>query len=172
MPCSRAAFIASSATSGVDSESAQKIPPVWNHRAPCRPKISSQSIVARAELRDRRVSAIRTAERRAHAEAALGEVQAVPDRPPDAVVSGPLHALFDAALEHQVFDQTAHRIVGERGDDRRAQAEAAFQAAGDVVFAAAFPHLERARGVDAAVAGIEPQHDFAQGDAIPAAGLR
>ena len=43
MPCLRAACIAAIATSGVLSESAQKIPPAWNQRTPCFPKISSQS---------------------------------------------------------------------------------------------------------------------------------
>ena len=45
------------------------------------------------------------------------------------------------------------------------QAEAFAQAAGDVVFAAAFPGLELAGGADAAFAGIEAEHDFAEGDA-------
>ena len=45
------------------------------------------------------------------------------------------------------------------------------QPAGDVVLAAALPDLERARGVDAEVARIEPEHDFAEGHAIPAAGI-
>ena len=44
VPCLRAAIIASFATSGVVSLSAQKIPPVWNHREPSLPKIASQSI--------------------------------------------------------------------------------------------------------------------------------
>src|SRR6266851_5882241 len=44
VPCLRAATIASFATSGVVSLSAQKMPPVWNHREPSLPKISSQSI--------------------------------------------------------------------------------------------------------------------------------
>src|SRR6267154_2739342 len=44
VPCLRAAIIASLATSGVVSLSAQKMPPVWNQREPSLPKISSQSI--------------------------------------------------------------------------------------------------------------------------------
>ena len=50
------------------------------------------------------------------------------------------------------------------------QAEAALEAAGDVVFAAAFPDLERARGVHAALAGVEAQHHLAEADLVPAAG--
>src|ERR1017187_8218201 len=40
----RAAWTASRATSAVVEESAQKMPPVWNQRAPRWPKISSQSM--------------------------------------------------------------------------------------------------------------------------------
>ena len=45
---------------------------------------------------------------------------------------------------------------------RRAQAEALAQPARDVVFAAALPDLELARGADAALAGVEAEHDFAE----------
>src|ERR1700733_1399699 len=44
VPYLRAATIASFATSGVVSQSAQKMPPVWNQREPSLPKIASQSI--------------------------------------------------------------------------------------------------------------------------------
>src|ERR1017187_1168802 len=44
VPCLRAATIASLHTSGVDSLSAQNIPPVCSQREPSLPKISSQSI--------------------------------------------------------------------------------------------------------------------------------
>ena len=118
------------------------MPPVCNQRAPSVPKISSQSIVARLQLRDGRVPAIRAAQRGAHAKAALGEVEAVAHGAADAVVLDPLHALFDAALEHQVFDEAADGVVGKRRDDRRVETEAALQSARDVVFAAAFPDLE------------------------------
>ena len=60
--------------------------------------------------------------------------------------------LVDAALVDEVLHEAAHRVVDEGRDHRRVQAEAALEAAGDVVFAAAFPDLERARGVDAALA--------------------
>ena len=43
MPWRRAAVMASLATSGVVSESAAKMPPVWSQRAPSFPKIRSQS---------------------------------------------------------------------------------------------------------------------------------
>jgi hypothetical protein len=40
--------------------------------------------------------------------------------------------------------------------------KAAFEPAGDVVFATAFPGTEVAPGRNAFIAGIEAQHDFAQ----------
>ena len=43
VPCRLAACMASRATRGVVSDSAAKMPPVWNQRAPARPKMSSQS---------------------------------------------------------------------------------------------------------------------------------
>ena len=46
------------------------------------------------------------------------------------------------------------------------QAEAAAQAAGDVVFAAAFPDLELARRAHAPFARVQPQHDFPQRDQV------
>ena len=53
-------------------------------------------------------------------------------------------------------------IVDEGGADGGFQAEAFAEAAGDVVFAAAFPGLKGARCADASLAGIEAQHDFAE----------
>ena len=62
------------------------------------------------ELRDRGVAAIGAAERRAHAEAALGEVETVAHGAADAVVRHPAQVrLVDAALVDQVLDQAADR---------------------------------------------------------------
>src|SRR5206468_11332374 len=71
--------------------------------------------VARSESRDRRVAAVRTADRAANAVATLDEVQSVTDVPADPVVRDPAYVgLIDAALVDQVLHQTAHRIVGKR----------------------------------------------------------
>jgi hypothetical protein len=64
----------------------------------------------------------------------------------------------------------ADLVVDEGGDDGGFQAEAFAEAAGGVVFAAAFPDLEVPRGADAALAGIEAKHDFAEGDLVKGAG--
>jgi hypothetical protein len=89
------------------------------------------------------VAAVRAADAAARAEAALGEVEAVADAAPDPVIFLPAQVRqVDAALEHQVLDQPPHGIVGQGGHVRAAQAEAAAEAARDVVLAAAFPGAE------------------------------
>ena len=171
MPCLRAASIASAATSAVDAESAAKMPPVCNQREPfSAPKIDFPVEIAGLYLADGGVAAVGAAGSRAHAEAALGKVEPVAHRAAHAVVWNPVEQrVIDAALQDEVFDQPADGVIGERGGNGGAQAETAAQAAGHVVFAAALPHLKLARGVDAAFAGIEAEHDFAQAQAIPAA---
>ena len=127
--------------------------------------------VAGLHLRGGRVGPIRAAHRGAHAVALLGEVQPHATVPANAVERPPNHVRqVHAALEHQVFQQVADFAIGNGRDHRRPQSEAAAQAAGDVVFAAALPNLELAGGADASVARVQPQHDFAQRQGVPAAG--
>ena len=163
--------MASTATSAVEAESAAKMPPVCNQREPFAAAEDGFPIeVAGLDLADGSVAAVGTARRRAHAEAALSEVEAVAHGAAHAVVRNPADERgIDAALKDEVFHQAADGVVGKRGGDGGAQAEAAAQAAGHVVFAAALPHLEVARGMNAAFAGIEAKHDFAQAQAVPAA---
>ena len=112
--------------------------------------------VAGLELRHRGVAAVRAAQGRAHAVAARREVETVADGAAHAVVLGPAHMrLIDAALVDEVLHEAPHRVVDQGRHHGRVQAEAALEAAGDVVFAAALPHLERPRGVDPAFAGVE-----------------
>ena len=127
--------------------------------------------IAGVELADRGVAAVGTAGGGADAEAALSEVKSVADGASDAVVGNPLdEGGIDAALEDEVFNEAANGIVGQSSGDGGAEREAAAQASGHVVFAAAFPDLEVASGVDAAFAGIEAEHDFAERETVPAAG--
>ena len=84
----------------------------------------------------------------------------------DAVVRDPAHERrVDAALEDEVLEQAADVVVGERGDDRGPQAEAAAQAARDVVLAAALPDAKRPGRADPALARVEAQHHLAERDA-------
>ena len=140
---------------------------------PARAKFAEDVVpieVARLELAGGAVAAVGNAHRAPHPEAALGEIQAVAHRPPHAVVWHPLDELGgDTALEDEVLEQPADVVVRERGADGGPQAEAAPQAAGDIVFAAAFPDFELARGAHAPLAGVQPQHDFPQRNQIVSA---
>src|SRR5262245_31069121 len=126
--------------------------------------------VARPELRHRGVAAVRASDRRARAETPLGEVQPVARGPSYAARFHRLHVrLIDAALIDQVLKQAAHRVVGERGHDRRLHSEAALYPPGDVVFAPAFPGMKSPRRVNSPVARVEPQHHFTERDQVPSA---
>ena len=129
--------------------------------------------VAGLDLRGGGVAAVRDADSATDAEATLGEVEAVTDRAADAVVLAPLDEVgVHSALHHEVFEQAADFVVDERRAHRGAQVEALAEPAGDVVFAAAFPDLELARGAHAAFARVEAEHDFTEGDLVEGAFLR
>ena len=63
---------------------------------------------------------------------------------------------------NEIFKQMSHVVVGQGSANGGFQTTAPAQAAGDVVFAAAFPNLEFAGTADATFARIKPQHDFAE----------
>ena len=118
VPWRCAASIASRATAGVVSESAAKMPPVWNQRTPSLPKTRSQSMSpglsceAAVWPRSEQPRAARTPKPRSV------KLRPLRTRAADAVVLGPAEVrLVDAALEDEVLDQAAHRVVDERGDD-------------------------------------------------------
>ena len=114
------------------------------------------------------MAAVRAAERRAHAEALLGEIEADAGVAADAVKFAPDHVRrINPALHHQIFDQPAEVVDRQRGDHGRTLAPALAHRARDIVFAAAFPHLERTRVAHPAEAGIEAQHHLAERDAVP-----
>ena len=160
--------IASFATSGVVSDKRAKYAAGVK---PARTFVAKDLFpvdVARLELRNGRVAAVGASERRAHAEAAFGKVQTVADCAADAVVLHPLNVrLIHTALVDQILDKPTDRIVGKCCHDGGIQTEASLQSARDVVFAAAFPNLERARRVNAPLARIEPQHHLAKADDVP-----
>src|SRR5262249_32402542 len=89
--------------------------------------------LARLQLANRRVSAIRAAQSRPHAKPALGKVQPVARGATNAVILPPDHVrLIDATLVHQVLNQAPHRIVGERRNNRRLHPKTSTQTAADV----------------------------------------
>src|SRR5206468_4185067 len=121
--------------------------------------------LTRVHLRHRGVTAVRASEGGAYAETSLGEIEAVTRATADAVVSNPADpGEVDSALQHEIFDQPADGIVDQRGDDGRAQAEAAAKTTGHVVLATAFPHLKRAGGGHATLSRVEAQHHLAEAD--------
>src|SRR5205823_14417394 len=82
--------------------------------------------IAGFQLRHGRVPAIRASQRRTYSEASLGEIEAIANRAPDAVVRNPANQRrIHAALINEVLNQPANRIVGECSDDRRVHSEAA-----------------------------------------------
>ena len=103
------------------------------------------------------------------ANAALGEVEPVPRRPPDPIERPPYQMrAVDATGQDEILDEAADRVVHERRDDGRPHAEGAAQPAGDVVLAATLPGPERPSATDAVFPGVEPQHHLAERDAVPA----
>ena len=115
------------------------------------------------ELRNRRIAAVGAALGAADTETAFGKVQTVAQSSADTVIGHPLNERgIHPALHNKIFQQSAHRVVGKGSHHTGAQAEAAAQTAGNVVFAAAFPSLESSGGMDTAFAGIETEHDFSE----------
>ena len=138
---------------GVVSLSAAKMPPVCSQRTPSLAEDVVPIEIAGLELAGGGMAAVGNAHRAAHAETALGEIQPVAHRAAHAVERHPLDEFrVHAALQNKILDEPADVVVGERGADGGLEAEAAAQAAGDVVFAAAFPGLEFAGRADAALA--------------------
>ena len=61
-------------------------------------------------------------------------------------------------------------VFREGGGNGGLHAEATAQSSGDIIFSAAFPDFEFAGGANASLAGIESEHDFAEGEHIVGAG--
>ncbi len=63
-------------------------------------------------------------------------------------------------------------VIDQGGADGGAQAEALAQAAGGIVFATPFPDGEVAAGPHPALARIETEHDFTEGELVELASGR
>src|SRR6185312_6260957 len=99
------------------------------------------------DLRGGAVAAVRAAQRGADAEALFGEVEADTGVAAQAVEIAPDDVRgINAALADEILHQPAEIVPGQCGDDAGALAPAFAHGAGDIVFAAAFPHLELAGG--------------------------
>src|SRR6187402_1372038 len=113
--------------------------------------------IARLHLRNRGMPAIHRTNRIAYTESTLHEINAVPRLSSNAVVLAPKHMVqIDASLEHQIFDQTAHRIIDQRGNHGGLHPKDTSQSAGHVILATSFPDAEVPRLHDALFAGVKP----------------
>ena len=116
--------------------------------------------------------AVRNADSATKAEAPFSEVQPIAHCPPNAIVRAPLdEGSIHTALKNKILNQAAHVIIGKRGADSGAQAEAAAQTTGNVVLATAFPRLELTRGAHPSFAGVKAQHDLPQGNHVIFTGI-
>ncbi len=99
--------------------------------------------IARLELGDRRVTAIRATERRSDSVTTLNEVQAITNTAPNPVIWQPVElCLPHTTLADQVLNEAAERVVSERGHDPRAHPETVRKTTHDVVLAAPLPNLK------------------------------
>jgi GTPase involved in cell partitioning and DNA repair len=80
-------------------------------------------------------------------------------------------ASVDSALQDEVLNQPAYFVVCKCSDNASSLVEAAAEAAGDVVFAAALPYVEASSGADSTVSWVEAEHDFTQRDNVVCAVL-
>src|SRR5690606_16851291 len=81
--------------------------------------------------------------------AAVCEVEAVPALASHAVVLTPLDKLcFYPALQHEIFNQRAYRVVDKCSDHGGTLTKCPPHRARDVVLAATFPYIETPRGVN------------------------
>ncbi len=118
----------------------------------------------------RGVGAVVHAARRAHTEAALGEVERgsmvltdIVGRLPDDMVE------VDSTLEQEVFEQSPHLVVADRGHQRCPLPETPTERAPDVVLPTPFGDAEGASRTHAPFPGVEAQHHFADRHDVEAA---
>ena len=119
-------------------------------------------------MRDGRAGAVETRRRRTQTEAALDKINAVARIFAFAVSFAPKNfGTVNAGLHNEIFRQASERVVGERGHNRGFLPKGFRSVAGDVVFSAAVEDAKILRRVNALVARIEAQQNFAQGNQIP-----
>ena len=159
-PAALAACMPSMMTSAVVSESAAKMPPLWNQRTPAR-EDGLPIEIAGLQQRARLVAAVVEDHRRAHPVAAIAvdrrHVRAV-----DAVVLEALVERPDAHGAHALGDQVADRIIDHGAGDAGLHPEAVRQIGGDIELAAADVDLALAGLAEGDDARIQTMHQRAE----------
>src|SRR5260221_1477823 len=126
--------------------------------------------VARFELRDRGMPAVRAAYRRPQSKSSLGKIQSISGLSSYSIVRNPLGAgLVDTSLIDQVLDEPANGVINQCCDYRGIQPKAPFETTCNIVFAAAFPHPKFPRMRNPGFSGIKTKHHFSQGNQVPTA---
>jgi hypothetical protein len=77
--------------------------------------------------------------------------------------------LTDSTFTNEAFEQSAHWIISQGGDDGCVHAETPPQTTSDVVLAAAFPCTKLTRCGNSHVPGIETKHYLTKSYKIPTA---
>src|SRR5579863_3544068 len=114
------------------------------------------------------MSAIGAAHGGTQSEATFSEIQAIANGATDTVVGDPANIFLRyTALEHEVFNKSTDRIVGQCGNNCCIQPKAPPKASCHVIFAAAFPGAEMAGSRNSFVAWVKAQHHLTQTDEIP-----
>jgi hypothetical protein len=152
-----AAVTASMVRAAVVSESAAKIPPVWNQRAPTLPNIWSQSTSPGFQLTRSSIPSVWVAHSTTDSVSPFCEIETIPNGSPHSIVISP-HNIVRAysALHNTILDKVANLIVNKCRDNCRTQIEAFFQSPGYVVFTATLPCMKFPRGSYTAFSWIKP----------------
>ena len=69
-------------------------------------------------------------------------------------------------MKNEILNQPSYRVICECGNNGCFESKAAPQTTGDVVLTAAFPSVELPGGADSSLAGVEAEHDLAEGDEV------
>src|SRR6266404_3444632 len=116
------------------------------------------------------MAAVGASHRSPQSKAPLGKIQPIAGLPPHAIVPNPLDVrLVHTSLIDQVLDQPANGILRQCSHHSSIQTEAPLEAAGNVVFTAAFPHFEFSCMRDPVFSGVKAKHYLSQSNKVPAA---
>jgi hypothetical protein len=81
-------------------------------------------------------------------------------------------ARVDAALQDQIFEQSADLVIGKGRADGGSEPKTAAQPPRDVILPAAFPGPKPPGATNAVLPGIQAKHYLAESDQVVAAGVR